>query len=157
MARVLIVPCGCRGRALAASLVQAGHAVRGTTRGDGVAAIRAAGAEPYVGDPDRIGTLMEALTGVTIVCWLMGTIPVPELHEGRLRMLWEKLVDTPVRGVIYEAAGTVPEQALIRGEAVARVAHDTWRIPLAYVRADPADETAWVADARRAVNELLGL
>jgi hypothetical protein len=25
------------------------------------------------------------------------------------------------------------------------------------VRADPADETAWVADARRAVNELLGI
>ncbi len=32
MARVLIVPCGCRGRALAADLVSAGHAVRGTTR-----------------------------------------------------------------------------------------------------------------------------
>ena len=32
MARVLIVPCGCRGRALAAELAAAGHAVRGTTR-----------------------------------------------------------------------------------------------------------------------------
>ena len=32
MARVLIVPCGRRGRALAAELVAAGHAVRGTTR-----------------------------------------------------------------------------------------------------------------------------
>ena len=105
MARVLIVPCGCRGRALAASLVEAGHAVRGTTRSQaGAEAIRAAGAEPYVGDPDRIGTLMDALSGVTIVCWLMGTIPVPELHEGRLRMLWEKLVDTPVRGVVYEGS-----------------------------------------------------
>ena len=130
MARVLIVPCGCRGRALAASLVEAGHAVRGTTRGDGVAAIRAAGAEPYVGDPDRIGTLMEALTGVTIVCWLMGTIPVPELHEGRLRMLWEKLVDTPVRGVVYE--GSLPQ-----GEQVARTAAQTWRIPLEILDADP--------------------
>ena len=91
MARVLIVPCGCRGRALASALVADGHAVRGTTRRGGEEAIRAAGAEPYVGDPDRIGTLMDALSGVTIVCWLMGTIPVPELHEGRLRMLWEKL------------------------------------------------------------------
>jgi hypothetical protein len=148
MARVLIVPCGCRGRALAASLVQAGHAVRGTTRGDGVEAIRAAGAEPYVGDPDRIGTLMEALTGVTIVCWLMGTIPVPELHEGRLRMLWEKLVDTPVRGVVYEGA-------LPQGEQVARTAAQTWQIPLEILDADPLDHAAWQAAAHGAVDRLL--
>jgi len=148
MARVLIVPCGCRGRALAASLVQAGHAVRGTTRGDGVEAIRAAGAEPYVGDPDRIGTLMEALTGVTIVCWLMGTIPVPELHEGRLRMLWEKLVDTPVRGVVYEGA-------LPQGEQVARTAAQTWQIPLEVLDADPLDHAAWQAAAHGAVDRLL--
>ena len=150
MARVLIVPCGCRGRALAASLVEAGHAVRGTTRGDGVAAIRAAGAEPYVGDPDRIGTLMEALTGVTIVCWLMGTIPVPELHEGRLRMLWEKLVDTPVRGVVYEGA-------LPQGEQVARTAAQTWQIPLEVLEADPLDHDAWLASARGAIDRLLGV
>ena len=150
MARVLIVPCGCRGRALAASLVEAGHAVRGTTRGDGVEAIRAAGAEPYVGDPDRIGTLMEALTGVTIVCWLMGTIPVPELHEGRLRMLWEKLVDTPVRGVVYEGA-------LPQGEQVARTAAQTWQIPLEVLDADPLDHDAWLASARGAIDRLLGL
>ena len=105
MARVLIVGCGCRGQALARELVAAGHAVRGTTRDPArTAAIAAAGAEPYVGDPDRIGTLMGALTGVTIVCWLLGTVPIPELHGGRLRMLFEKLVDTPVRGVVYEAA-----------------------------------------------------
>ena len=146
MARVLIVPCGCRGRALATSLVGAGHAVRGTTRGPGVDAIRAAGAEPYVGDPDRIGTLMDALAGVTIVCWLMGTLPVPELHEGRLRMLWEKLVDTPVRGVVYE--GCLPQ-----GEEVARAASATWRIPLEVVRPDADD---WLASARGAVDRLLG-
>ena len=148
MARVLIVPCGCRGRALAASLVDAGHAVRGTTRGDGVEAIRAAGAEPYVGDPDRIGTLMEALTGVTIVCWLMGTIPVPELHEGRLRMLWEKLVDTPVRGVLYE--GALPE-----GEELARACAETWQIPLEVLRADPRDHATWLPAAVAGVDRLL--
>ena len=42
---------------------------------------------------------MEALHGVTIVCWLGGTVEIP---EGRLRMFFEKLVDTPVRGVVYE-------------------------------------------------------
>jgi hypothetical protein len=150
MARVLIVPCGCRGRALAAELAAAGHAVRGTTRSQANAeAIRAAGAEPYVGDPDRIGTLMDALAGVTIVCWLMGTLPVPELHEGRLRMLWEKLVDTPVRGVVYEGA-------LPQGEQVARSASRTWRIPLEILDADPLDHDAWLAAARDAVDRLLG-
>ena len=150
MARVLIVPCGCRGRALASALVADGHAVRGTTRGGGAEAIRAAGAEPYVGDPDRIGTLMDALSGVTIVCWLMGTIPVPELHEGRLRMLWEKLVDTPVRGVVYEGA-------LPQGEDVARTASQTWQIPLDVLAADPLDHDAWLASARGAIDRLLGL
>jgi len=151
MARVLIVPCGCRGRALAAELVAAGHAVRGTTRSQANAeTIRATGAEPYLGDPDRIGTLMDALSGVTVVCWLMGTIPVPELHEGRLRMLWEKLVDTPVRGVVYEGA-------LPQGEQVARTASETWQIPLAILDADPLDHEAWLQAARGAVDRLLGL
>ena len=126
MARVLIVPCGCRGRALAAELRAAGHAVRGTTRDPAHAGpIAAAGAEPYVGDPDRIATLMDALHGVTVLCWLMGgsLAAVPELHAGRLRMMFEKLVDTPVRAVVYE--GT-PE-----GEALARACAETWQIPLA--------------------------
>ena len=150
MARVLIVPCGCRGRELASSLVEAGHAVRGTTRSrDHAGAIRDAGAEPFIGDPDRIGTLMDALYGVTVVCWLMGTLPVPELHEGRLRMLWEKLVDTPVRGVVYE--GCLPQ-----GEEVARAAAATWQIPLQILRTDPRDHGAWLRAATTAVAALLG-
>jgi Trk K+ transport system NAD-binding subunit len=63
VARVLIVGCGCRGRVLARDLRAAGHAVRGTTRDAArTAAIAEAGVEPYVGDPDRIATLMEALS-----------------------------------------------------------------------------------------------
>ena len=143
MARVLIVRCGCRGQALARDLVAAGHAVRGTTRSqDRTAAIAEAGAEPYVGDPDRIGTLMGALAGVTVVCWLLGTVPDPDLHGGRLRMLFEKLVDTPVRGVVYE-------RALPEGEAIARDAAERWRIPVEIVDPD--------GDARPAVDRLLGL
>ena len=146
-----------------AELVAAGHTVRGTTRDPARAEpIRAAGAEPYVADPDRIATLMDALIGVSVVCWLMGSATGDEdrvfaLHDGRLRMLWEKLVDTPVRGVVYEAAGSAGEAALARGEAVARVAHETWRIPLAYVREDPRDHEAWLTAAAAAVNRLLGL
>jgi len=143
VARVLIVACGCRGQALARDLVAAGHAVRGTTRDEArTAAIAAAGAEPFVGDPDRIGTLMGALTGVTIVCWLLGAVPDPDLHGGRLRMLFDKLVDTPVRGVVYE-------RALPAGEEIARDAAERWRIPVEIL--DPG------ADARVAVDRLLGL
>ena len=138
MARVLIVGCGCRGQALARELVAAGHVVRGTTRdGARVDAIAAAGAEPYVGDPDRIGTLMGALTGVTVVCWLLGRVPDPDLHGGRLRMLFERLVDTPVRGVVYE-------RALPEGEAIARDAGERWRIPVAVI--EPGDDVASAVD-----------
>ena len=162
MARVLIVGCGCRGQALARDLRAAGHAVRGTTRDPArTAAIAAAGAEPYVGDPDRVGTLMEALGGVTVLCWLMGSATgtpdaLAALHDGRLRMLWEKLVDTPVRGVVIEGTGSVPVAALERGRAVARVAHETWRIPLEVIEADPAAHEAWRIAAGDAVARLLG-
>ena len=153
MARVLIVGCGCRGQALARDLRAGGHAVRGTTRDPArAAAIAAAGADAYVGDPDRVATLMEALTGVTIVCWLMGTATgaperVAALHDGRLRMLWEKLVDTPVRGVVHEGA---------HGRDVALAAHETWRIPLELLDADPGDHERWRQDASAAVARLLG-
>ena len=161
MARVLIVGCGCRGQALARDLVAAGHAVRGTTRDPArTAAIAAAGAEPYVGDPDRIGSLMEALAGVTILCWLMGSATgdperVAALHDGRLRMLWEKLVDTPVRGVVHEAAGPLPPEVLEQGRAVALRAHATWRVPLELLEADPAGHERWRAAAGAAVARLL--
>jgi NAD(P)H-binding len=161
VARVLIVGCGCRGQALARDLRDAGHAVRGTTRDPArAAAIAAAGAEPYVGDPDRIATLMEALAGVTILCWLMGTATgdperVAALHDGRLRMLWEKLVDTPVRGVVCEVAGPLPPDVLERGRAVALRAHETWRIPLELLDADPSDHERWRGAASEAVTRLL--
>jgi nucleoside-diphosphate-sugar epimerase len=161
VARVLIVGCGCRGQALARDLRDAGHAVRGTTRDAGkLPAIAATGAEPYLGDPDRVATLMDALTGVTIVCWLMGTATggaerVAALHDGRLRMLWEKLVDTPVRGVVHEAAGPLAPDVLARGRSVAERAHATWQIPLVLLDTDPAEHDAWRAAAGDAVARLL--
>lgn len=159
MARVLIVGCGGRGQALARELVAAGHAVRGTTRSpDRVAGIAATGAEPYVGDPDRIATLMDALAGVTIVCWLLGSAVgegAADLHAGRLRMLWEKLVDTPVRGVVHEAAGTLEADVLAGGVELARRAHDTWQIPLEVLDTDPAECERWRANAMSAIERLL--
>ncbi len=161
MARVLIVPCGCRGQALARDLVAAGHTVRGTTRQEAHAdAIRDAGAEPFIGDPDRIATLMGALTGVTIVCWLAGTAigdaeKVAALHDGRLRMLAEKIVDTPVRGLVYEAAGPLDAELYARGRAIAEQAHETWAIPVEVLTVDPSDHDAWLGEAVAAVHRLL--
>jgi uncharacterized protein YbjT (DUF2867 family) len=160
VARVLIVGCGGRGQALARELLAAGHAVRGTTRDPGrVAAIDGAGAEPYVGDPDRIATLMDALASVTVVAWLLGSATgegASELHAGRLRMLCEKLVDTPVRGLLYEGAGTLGDEVLAGGAEVVRTAAATWNIPVEVLTTPPEDCSPWMREAKAAVARLLG-
>jgi putative NADH-flavin reductase len=159
VARVLIVGCGGRGQALARELAAAGYAVRGTTRDPArIPAIAAAGAEAYVGDPDRIATLMDALAGVTVVAWLLGSAAGPgaeDLHAGRLRMLCEKLVDTPVRGLLYEGAGTLGADVLAGGVGVVRAAAATWNIPVEVLATEPAECERWTADAVAAVGRLL--
>jgi hypothetical protein len=111
VARVLIVAGGCRGRGLAEALVGEGHAVRITTRGEqGRAAIEAAGAECWIGTPDRLATLRGALESVTILCWMLATaIGAPEelgaLHGSRLEFFMTQAIDTTVRGVVYEGLG----------------------------------------------------
>jgi PaRep2b protein len=125
-----------------------GHAVRGTTRG-APDAIEAAGIQAVVADPDRLGTVMAALPGVSVVCWLLANATGPnaaDLHGPRLETLLERLVDTPVRGFVYEAAG---------GEAAVRAASERWRIAVKVVDADPARHGEWLAATRSAVSELL--
>ena len=145
MPRVLIVGCGCRGQELARELVAAGHVVRGTTRDPAkAAAIEAAGAQVHIGDPDRIVTLMAALEAVTVAVWLLGEADAEALHDGRLRMFCEKTVDTPVRGILYEASAAFP-----KGRGVVEMASDVWRIPIEIVEAG-----APVAALRAAVERL---
>ena len=139
-----------------------GHAVRGTTRDPAAGtALEADGIEPWVGDPDRVGTLTGALDGVTVVCWLLGSAAggpeaLTALHGPRLRAFCERVVDTTVRGLVYEAAGTVPAELLAGGAEIAREAARTWEIPLRILDADPADRGEWLGAADRAVRELLG-
>ena len=155
MARVLIVGCGCRGRALAAVLED--HAVRGTTRSsERLPELEAAGIEGAVADPDRLATLVPALAGVTVVCWLMGTAGgSPEVHGDRLQTLMEHLVDTSVRGFVYEAAGSVDHALLERGAGIVRTASDTWHMPVEVVTVDPAAREDWVEAIRAAVGNVL--
>jgi uncharacterized protein YbjT (DUF2867 family) len=159
---VLIVGCGCRGRALAVELARAGHAVRGTTRRPGATAeIAATGAEAVVADPDRLATLLLHLEGVSVICWLLGSASgdpdaVAALHGPRLRSLLERLVDSPVRGFVYEAGGSVDPEILEGGAASVGAAEGTFHMPVEVVTADPAGHEAWLAACVGAVARVLG-
>ena len=161
MARVLIVGCGCRGRSLGKALQDVGHQVRGTTRDPAsVVEIEAVGIESYVGDPYRLTSLLDALAGVTVVCWLMGSATgiseaVVGLHGSRLRTLLERVVDSGVRGLVYEACGSVDQTLLVGGRAELEHAHATWRIPYATVDVEPQRWDDWLVAALAAVDEVL--
>jgi hypothetical protein len=161
--RVLLVGGGCRGLRLTRELVAEGHAVRAVTRTEaGRAAIEEAGGECWIGTPDVIGTLRYGLESVTILVWALGTAAgsaeeIAPLHGSRLRMMLEKTTDTTVRGVLYEAAGTVPADVLRTGAAELQRANELNEIPYALLDADPADAEAWVRGAREAIDGLLAV
>ena len=161
MARVLIVGGGCPGRQLAGELVGAGHAVRVTTRDPArCEEISAAGAQPFVADPDRVGTLVPALDGVAIVVWALaratgGRETVSALHRARLRAFLEKTVDSTVRGVVYDAYGTVPGEDILGGLFELRRAMEIWNIPVLAFAAEHGDSAQWVAEAKDAVESML--
>jgi hypothetical protein len=115
VARVLIVGGEGRARELASSE----HVVE---EADGV-------------DPDRLATLTPRLEGVSVVCWLFGDSGPEPLHGARLGSLVEYLVDTPVRGLVYERSREHPG-----GEQIVARAQETFRIPCAVV--SPGDDLA---------------
>ena len=152
---------GCRGLDLARELIGEGHAVRAVTRRpEARSEIEAAGAECWLGDPDVIGTLRYALDNVTVLLWLLGTARGPAdkvaaLHGSRLRMMLDKTADTTVRGVVYEAAGTVGREVLETGVEEVRRARRTNEIPYALVEVDRSDRAAWLSAGRAAIDALL--
>ena len=113
MARILVVGEAGRARALESS----GHVVE-----------EAAGV-----DPDRLATLTPRLEGVTVLCWLFGESGAEALHGDRLASLVEYLVDTPVRGLVYERSADHPG-----GEEIVARARETFRIPCAVI--EPGDD-----------------
>jgi hypothetical protein len=136
-----------------------GHAVRVTTRAEtGRAAIEATGAECWIGTPGRLGTLRGALENVTIVCWLLGAVTGPEeevraLHGSRLEFFLGQVIDTTVRGFVYEVSGAA---TLAEGEELVRVAGARNAIPVAFLRVDLENSDAWRTEARAVVDTLLG-
>ena len=150
MARLLLLGgSSCRALALARDMTAEGHAVRAVTRSEANREkIEATGAECWIGDPDRVGTLRYALDNVTVLLWLLGAAePEGELHGTRLTMMLERTIDTTVRGVVYE--GTEAGAAEVRRMAAYN------EIPHAILTAGRDEEAAWVAAVREAIDGVL--
>lgn len=162
MARCLIIGCGCRGLALARELRAQGHAVRGTTRDDTRRReIEDAGAEPFLGDPDRVATIAPAFDHVSVACVLLGSATgspdaLAALHSTRLEMLLTRMLDTTVRGILYEVAGTVEQSVLAAGARIVAETCSDSRIPYALLDHDPAAHDIWLRAAAESVETLLG-
>lgn len=138
MARVLIVDCAGRGARVAAALEQRDYAVR-----------------EVEGDPLLPGHVFDALENVTVVCWLMGVGDGlnPEANGEQLETVLLKVVDTGVRGFVFERP---------TDEANTHVDHarDTWHIPIEEIA--PSAEAAdggevWLQSVCSAVDATLGI
>ena len=142
--------------------MSAGWLVRGTTRDPAATPdILAAGLEAAVADPDRAGSILELVGDVTLVFWLLGSARgdpalVGAINGPRLERLLEKLVDTPVRGFVYEAVGSVEPRHLRRGREAVQAAEERWRIPVVSVDREPRDWEAWVDSMLGAAERLVG-
>lgn len=149
MARILILGGGCRGRQLAVEVRERGNAVRIVTRSEARrAAIEAVGAECFIGDPNRLGTLRGVLEGVTVACWLLGAATgspeqLRELNVSRLPAFLGSAIDSTVRGFLFEASA---EAAPIVRDIATRNAVDAVGLS-----ADPRDTRPWLAEALAAL------
>jgi uncharacterized protein YbjT (DUF2867 family) len=156
MARALIVGCGCHGRELGAALADRGWVVRGTSRTpEGARAIDAAGIEAAIADPDRLGTVLEAIEGVSLIYWLFGTVAAADLHGPRLERLLSEIVDTPVRALIYELNEALEPAAAAAAFEALRSANERWRIPFEVVAAQRGSGS-WLEGMTAAAAELVG-
>lgn len=126
--------------------------MRGTSRrAKGLAAIEMAGIEGVIADPDQVATVLDQIGDVAVVAYLMAAADgKPEdlaaLHGDRLERLLERVVDSPVRGFVYEAGP---------GAQLVSEASDRWRIPTRLIEADHRDHDRWLADATAAVTDVL--
>jgi uncharacterized protein YbjT (DUF2867 family) len=163
VARILLVGGGCRGRSLASELAADGHAIRITTRSEERrAVVEEAGAECWIGTPDRLETLRGALEGVTLACWLLGSAgPSAEdaraLYTSRLEAFMRLLIDTTVRGLVYETAERLlPADLATDAERMVRRLAEHNLIPYRIIRSAALEQERWVGEALAAVRALLG-
>lgn len=142
-------------------LLADGWAVRGTSRNaEGLAAIEAVGIEPALADPDRPGTLLDLVGDVAVAYYLLGSAQgedelLAAIHGPRLERLLEHLVDTPLRGFVYEAVGSVDPALLEAGAEIVRTAGRTWRIPVAIAAPEPDEAGRWSEEMASLALQLL--
>ena len=89
--------------------------------------IEESGLEGVIADPLVLGSLLPWLSGVTVVVWMLGRVSSPELHGSRLESILGKLVDSGVRGFVYEDGP---------GAELVRAAGERWRMPVAVAPSD---------------------
>jgi len=126
--------------------------VRGTSRRpDGLEAIEAAGLEAAEADPDQPGTILDLCLDVAVVVWLLGSAwgepeAVEAIHGPRLERLLEKLVDSPVRGFVYEGP--------VGGREIVQRAAGTWHLPIILIE-DGGEADGWADRTAESVTGLL--
>ena len=136
---------------LGRALLGEGWQVRGTTRSPArLTSIEEAGIEAVIADPDRVGTVLDHVGDVAVLAYLMGVAEgepglVAALHGPRLERLLERLVDTPVRGFVYEEGA---------GSQLVSEASERWRIRTSLIETDPADHARWLPAATTAVTTI---
>ena len=118
------------------------------------------GIEGVEADPERIGTILEVIEGVTIIFWLLGSASgeaatVAALHSDRLERLLEEIVDTPVRGVAYELTGGIDQAQALRAMELLRAAGERWHMPFEVVDVDPREHELWLEGMLGAAEGLL--
>ena len=126
---------------------------RGPT--EGAQRIEDAGLEGVVGDPDRVGTVLEHVGDVAVVAWALGGAGGPtavDVNGPRLERMLERLVDTPVRGFVLDA----PAGSAGRRRTWSRGSGDAGASPRGSSRRTPAITSDWVAAMRDAVDRLIG-
>jgi hypothetical protein len=111
-------------------------------------AIEATGIEAALAEPDRPGTLLDLVGDVAVAYYLLGSAQgddelLAAIHGPRLERLLEHLVDTPLRGFVYEGAGSVDPGLLEAGAEIVRAAGRTWRIPVAIASPERDEPGPW--------------
>lgn len=125
-----------------------------------LAEIERVGAEAVLADPDQLSTVFPALEHVTVAYILLGSASGPPdelaaLHAERLESLLVKMIDTTIRVVVYESAGSVDAGVLARGAAtVQRLCRES-RMLFSILDADPASPDTWVRAALAATEAAL--
>jgi hypothetical protein len=125
MARVLIVEQGPRIAAAEAALSEAGYAVRSVA-------------------PDLAGDIVDQLENVTVVAYLMGDATDPAANDEMLETVLLKVVDTGVRGFVYERAGAEPNAHVSHAEA-------TWHLSVAELDGETDFAEAITTAANRSI------